>query len=335
MPHRVPGEMEPHERTIMCWPARDEIWGALRSEAEHDYATIARTIASFEPVTMVANARHAERAAELCGNGVDIVELPIDDSWARDSGPILAVDDGDLLALDWEFNAWGEKFHPFDADAQLVERWCDANGVARRPIDMVLEGGSITLDGAGTIVTTEQCLLHPNRNPSMSRVAIEAKLRAELAIEAIVWLPFGLELDDDTDGHVDNVAAFSAPGRVVVQGCDDPARADHHRLSINRRCLEEVVDARGRELEVVEVPVLPFTEVGGELVAVPYLNLYLCNGGVIVPVCGHAADDDMLALIGEQFPGRTVAPVPGAMLAFGGGGPHCITQQVPQVGAMT
>lgn len=325
----MPGEGEPHERTIMCWPVRDDLWGVLRPRAVEDYATIARSIAAFEPVTMIAPPGRAEEAEEFCGTFAEVVELPIDDSWARDVGPVYLVDDDGLVVLDPRFNGWGGKYGPHDEDDALAGRWAERRGERVRPEEMVLEGGSITVDGAGTLVTTEQCLLHPNRNPTMTRTDIEEALRRALGVSAVVWIPFGLALDRDTDGHVDNVAAFVEPGLVLVQGCDDPAEADHERLAIDRRCLEGTADARGEALRVVEVPVLPFTTVGDLRVVVPYLNLYVCNGGVIVPTCGHPADEDMLGVVQEAFPGRTVVAVPGEVLAFGGGGPHCITQQVP------
>jgi agmatine deiminase len=197
-------------------------------------------------------------------------------------------------------------------------------------VPVVFEGGSITVDGAGTVVTTEQCLMHPNRNPGMTRADIEAVMRETLGVSAIIWLPHGLALDDDTDGHVDNLAAFARPGRLVVQGCDDEAEADWLRCNVNIRCARGALDARGEPLEVVEVPVLPFAEVNGERVVVPYLNYLIGNGYVLVPTCGHPADDDMLAIIAAEHPGREVLALEvGATLAYGGGGIHCITQQVP------
>ena len=157
-------------------------------------------------------------------------------------------------------------------------------------------------------------------------------LEAELGVTTIVWLPYGLALDDDTDGHVDNVAAFARPGTLLVQGCDDESEDDWLRCNVNVRCARGAIDALGEAIEVVEIPVLPFTEVGGERVAVPYLNYYVANGVVVVPVCGHPADDDMLAIIAEQYPDREVIGLDvGAVLAYGGGGIHCITQQVPRV----
>jgi agmatine deiminase len=195
---------------------------------------------------------------------------------------------------------------------------------------MVFEGGSITGDGDGTLVTTSQCLMHPNRNPSLTQREIESTLRAELGAERVIWLPYGLALDDDTDGHVDNVAAFAAPGTLVVQGCDDGGQPDWLRLDVDRRVAAGALDAMQRALEVITIPVLPFAEVGGERVVVPYLNYYLGNGFVLIPTCGHPADAEMVDLIGAQYPGREAIGIDvGAILAFGGGGVHCITQQIP------
>jgi agmatine deiminase len=332
---RLPAEWEPHEATAMCWPVRADMWGDLLADAEVAHAEVANAIARFEPVTMLAPARLAERAASMCGPGVEVVELPIDDSWFRDSGPIYVVDDtGSRVATDWRFNAWGDKFLPYADDAAAAERFATRAGHPVRSIDMVFEGGSITGDGDGTLVTTTQCLMHPNRNPTMTQVEIEAVLRAELGTERLIWLPYGLALDDDTDGHVDNVAAFARPGRLVLQGCDDPDEPDWLRLDVDRRVAQGALDASGRAVEVVTVPVLPFAEIdrgdGPERVVVPYLNYYLGNGFVLVPTCGHPADADMLALISEQYPGReTVALDVGTILAAGGGGIHCITQQLP------
>lgn len=337
----MPAEWAPHERTVMAWPTREALYRELLAEARAAHAEVARLLSDFEPVTMVANpGAEAEQAAEQCGSGgrygIEVVELPIDDSWFRDSGPTYVLgtgeDAGRRRALDWVFNAWGEKFWPWDADAAAARRWGEHAGDEVRSVPVVLEGGAIAVDGEGTLVTTEQCLLHPNRNPDLTRVQIEAVLRAELGVEVVLWLPHGLALDDDTDGHVDNVAAFARPGVVVVQGCDDPDEQDWLRLHVNRRSAHGALDAAGRAIETVEVPVLPFAEVAGERVVVPYLNYYVANGAVLVPVCGHRADDDMCALIGEQYPGRQVVPVDvGAVLAFGGGGIHCITQQIPAV----
>ncbi len=197
----------------MCWPTRREIWGAQLRQAELDYAEIARAIAAFEPVTMIATARDAEAAADLCGDTVEVVELPIDDSWARDSGPLHVIGaDGTRTIVGVAFNAWGGKFHPFADDAALARRWAQRTGTPVVDEPMVLEGGAITTDGRGTLVTTQQCLLHPNRNPHLTRTQIEHTLEQRLGATVVHWLPYGHSLDDDTDGHVDNVAAYLRPG---------------------------------------------------------------------------------------------------------------------------
>jgi len=328
---RMPAELAPHERTAMCWPTRADLYGDLNDEARRAHAEVAAAIAVHEPVTMIAAPGDADAASRRCGGDVDVIELPIDDSWFRDTGPIYVIDDdGRRVALDWGFNGWGDKFRPWDTDATLARRFAEDAGHEWRSIPMVLEGGSIAVDGEGTLVTTEQCLLHPNRNPTMTRAGIEATLRHELGVDTIVWLPHGLALDDDTDGHVDNIAAFTRPGTLLVQGCDDRDEADWLRCNVNVRCARDAVDARGVALEVIEVPVLPFTEIGGRRVPVPYLNFYVANGVVVVGVCDHDDDADMLDLIADQFPGREVVGLDvGAVLAYGGGGIHCITQQIP------
>jgi agmatine deiminase len=330
----MPAESAPHERTVMCWPTRPSLYGELLSAAEHAHAEVAATIARFEPVTMIAPPAVAARAAARCGPAVEVVELPTDDSWFRDTGPIyvLSADGTHRVALDWIFNSWGEKYAPWERDAALAAEWARLAGDEVRPVPMVLEGGSIAVDGAGTLLTTTQCLLHPNRNPTLTRTQIEAHLCRELGVDVVLWLPHGLALDEDTDGHVDNVAAFVRPGLVLLQGCADEAEPDHLRADVNRRSIAGAPDADGRAIEIVEVPLLPFAFVGGTRVSVPYLNYYVGNGFVVVPVCGHEADADMVAIIAEHHPDRETIPLDvGAVLAYGGGGIHCITQQVPAV----
>lgn len=328
----MPGEFAPHERTVICWPTREEIYpGPLLDEARAAHAELARAISQYEPVTMIARPDQADDAAARCGAGIEVVPIPINDSWFRDTGPIYVLDeDGSRTAVDFTFNGWGEKYPPWDDDAWVASRWAEHAGHNVTTVPLVLEGGAISTDGEGSFVTTSQCLMHPNRNPRLNQRQIAAVLDAELGAEAILWLPYGLSLDRDTDGHVDNVACFAAPGVLVVQGCDDPAEEDHVRLDVNRRIADGWIDARHRIIEVIEVPVLPFVEREGRRVTVPYLNYYVGNGFVVVPTCGHPADADMLAIIAEQYPGRdTFALEIGSILALGGGGIHCITQQVP------
>jgi len=327
----MPAEFGPHERTIVCWPTRRELYGEMMPRAEEAHAEVARTIAEYEPVSMIVHPGPAvARAAAMCGDAVDIVEIPIDDSWVRDSGPIYVVDGLERVATDWTFNGWGMKYAPWDQDDLVAGRWAELAGDQSRRIPMVLEGGSITVDGQGTLVTTVQCLMHPNRNPDLTKLDIEERLGDELGVSTVVWLPYGLNDDDDTDGHVDNVASFAHPGVLVLQGCDDEREPDWLRLDVNARWARGSTDAGGRLLEVVQIPVLPFVEIGGRRRPVPYANYYIGNGFVLVPTTGHPADGDMLAIIAEQYLEREVIGLGvGAILAYGGGGIHCITQQVP------
>ena len=326
---RLPAETDRHERTLMAWPtiamAEIGLWGDAGLDGARDvYATIANAISAFEPLTMVAAPCDADDARRRCDDAVEVVALPLDDSWMRDTGPVVVVADGDRHALHFEFNAWGEKWSPWDADAAVGGRIAEHLGLPVHEVPMVLEGGSIAVDGAGTLVTTERCLLNPNRNPSMTRDDLEHMLRDTLGIDRVVWLADAIAEDDGTDGHVDNVVAFSAPGRALLQGCADPDNRNRAIAADNRKRL----DAAG--IDVVEVPDLPYARVGNSrLLPVPYVNLYALNGAVLVPTAGARTDDDALSIVAAEYPGREVIAVPGAVLAHGGGGVHCITMQVP------
>jgi agmatine deiminase len=319
----MPAEWAPHERTLMAWPARLELWGAQLAQAKADYAATATAVASFEPLTMVCtdDAAAAEARAALPGS-VDVIVEPIDDSWLRDSGPIFVSDGARRAGVHFGFNAWGEKFRPFDRDAAIGGRLVELMGDECYRASLILEGGSICVDDAGTLITTEQCLLHPSRNPRLSREQIEQELIEQLGVERVVWLGQGLVEDRDTDGHVDLIAAFTGAGRVLLQTVPE-GNPNFDNCQENVRRLQEA------GIEVVAMPHLPYTEVAGETVACAYMNFYLCNDAVIVPVCGADTDPDALSRIAECYPGREAVPVPGAVTAWGGGGPHCITQQVP------
>ncbi|MDQ6834598.1 MAG: agmatine deiminase family protein [Actinomycetota bacterium] len=321
---RTPAEWEPHERTLMGWPCRQELWGETLAQARRDYAAVANAVAAFEPVTMIANpGADAASARAACAAAVDVVELDLDDSWLRDCGPIYTYGQGGArVAVHFAFNAWGEKFVPYDHDAAVGRLIAERLGDEVRSTDLVLEGGSVLTDGRGTLLTTEQCLLNPNRNPSRSREEIEAELANCLGVLRFVWLGQGLVEDRDTDGHVDLIAAFIAPDHVLLQTVPE-SNPNFEGCQENR----ERLDAAG--FKVTELPLLAYTEVVGEPVAASYLNFYICNGGVIVPVSGADSDGQALGIISSAYPDREVVAVPGAVLAYGGGGPHCITQQVP------
>jgi agmatine deiminase len=325
---RVPAETAPHERTLIAWPTearREQLWHDQLTAARNVHALVARTIARFEPVTLVADPSEAEAAvAHVESSAVDVLAAPIDDSWLRDSGPVVAIDaDGARHALCFRFTGWGGSFTPFDRDATIGPRLAAHLGLPAYDVGIAGEGGALALDGAGIVVTTERCLLNPNRNPTLTRGLVDATLRRALGVDVVVWLPDGIAEDDGTDGHVDNVVSFFAPGRCLLQGCDDPSNPNHAIAATNRRLLEDA------GIEVTEVPVLPYAVVGGARVPVPYVNLVPLNGAVVVPVTGHDADTEILGLVGACFRGREVFGVPGSVLAYGGGGVHCITQPVP------
>ncbi|HEU4701663.1 MAG TPA: agmatine deiminase family protein [Conexibacter sp.] len=326
---RMPAEWEPHERTLIAWPAREAAWrGATIEQARDAHAQVAAAVAAFEPVTLVVDPAHAADARRRAtAENVELFEAPLDDSWLRDSGPLIVTGPaGRRAGIDFRFNAWGEAFAPYDKDAAIAERLLEHLGIERFASPLVLEGGSIAVDGTGRLVTTEQCLLNVNRNPLLDRAEIEAELRAHLGVEQVVWLGQGLVEDADTDGHVDNVCAFLAPRRALLQTVAAEEDPNWQAAEENARRLV----AAGVEVERWEL--LPrTTRADGGVVAIPYTNFYLCNGAAIVPLGEQDPDMDAEALrrLSTLLPGREVVGVPGRTLALGGGGVHCVTQQVP------
>ncbi len=326
----MPAEWAPHAGCLMAWPARKQLWGPRFDDAKQDYATVASAIAAFEPVLMVCNPGDAADVRRRCGHGVDPLEIPINDSWARDSGPIFVCDpSGQSAVVQFGFNAWGGRWEPHDDDARLATRVAEELGLPVFTAPMVLEGGAFFVDGEGTLLTTEQCLLNPNRNGQLNREQIEQILRAYLGVRTIVWLPHGHVLDvgpEGTDGHVDGVAQYLAPGRVLLEVTSDRNGPDYQPAHDNLAALRAATDAEGRAIDVSLIDPGPDPKVS-------YANHYLPNGGVIVPVSGGATDGPALARLQEIYPDREIVGVPGDALAYGGGGPHCVTQQIPQ-GAM-
>ena len=328
----MPAEWELHDACLMAWPSRDELWAGRISEAKNDYAAVARAVSDFEPVVMACNPGSAAEVRDMCGSGVEPLEVPINDSWARDSGPIFVKDAaGSVAAVKFGFNAWGNRWHPHDDDAQLPERVAAHLGMRLFEAPLVLEGGAIFVDGQGTLITTEQCLLNPNRNPNLSKDQIEALLKEFLGVQTVVWLPFGHSLDVGpaaTDGHIDGIAQFVAPGHVVLEVPSNPQATEYSYGHKNLAALEAVRDAQGRAFTISRLDPEPIPDAN-----VVYANFYLANGAVIVPIEGNAGDEPALSFIRDLYPGREIVGVPGEILAFGGGGPHCITQQIPSAGA--
>ena len=322
----MPPEWGPHAACLMAWPSRRDLWKERLAEAKADYAAVANAIADHEPVLMVCPPGQAAEVRSRCTASVEVLELPIDDSWTRDSGPIFVRDvAGRVAAVKFRFNAWGDRWHPFDEDARLPERIAAHLGMRLFSAPFVLEGGAILVDGEGTLVTTEQCLLDPNRNPRLTREEIEQSLRDYLGVSTVVWLPVGHSLDvgpAGTDGHVDGIAQFVGPGHLLLEAPADPRASEHVSGRRNLAALRAARDAAGRAFRVSVLDPGPHARLA-------YANHYLANGAVIVPVSGEPADGPVLAWLADVYPDRDIVAVPGATLDFGGGGPHCVTQQIP------
>ncbi|MCU1360162.1 MAG: Agmatine deiminase [Ilumatobacteraceae bacterium] len=324
--YSMPAEWEPHAGCVMAWPSRAELWGDKLDDAKRDYGSVADAIAAFEPVVMVCNPGLADDVRSHTTGNVTPLEIPINDSWARDSGPAFVRNAaGEIAVVGFGFNAWGNRWHPHDDDAALSERLAAALNLPFFKAPFVLEGGSFFVDGEGTLITTEQCLLNPNRNPDLTREQIEQGLRDHLGVVKIVGLPWGHRLDTGpagTDGHVDGVLQYVAPSQVVLEAVTDRDSPEYSRGQDNLDVLRVASDAVGRPFDVMILD-------PASTATVSYANHYLPNGGVIVPVGGNDADGPALDRLREIYPGRRVVGVPGETLAFGGGGPHCITQQIP------
>ena len=324
----MPAEWEPHQCCFMAWPARPSLWGELFGQAKLDYAEVARAIAGFEPVVMICRPGDAADVVSHCGSSVQVAEIEIDDSWARDSGPVFVTSgQGEVAAVDFGFNSWGGKYLPYDHDAALGRALADVLGTRYYRAPFVLEGGAFFTDGEGTLVTTEGPVLDPDRNPGASRGQFEQVVSDYLGIDLVLWLV--AFPDRDTDGHIDGIAQYARPAGLLLLV---PAEEEHENYGFARENLARLAgatDARGRRLEVIQFDVTATARAGGQPLDVPYLNCYLANGGVIVPVAGSPSDEAALARLSEVFADREVVGVPGAALSYGGGGPHCITQQMP------
>ncbi len=323
----MPGEWVPHTCCWMAWPCREGVWSD-DAVTRQDYANIANTIAGFEPVKMLVPPHKLEDARHLLSDAVEIVELPIDDSWARDSGPNFLIGGDTFAGSDWTFNAWGEKYSPYDQDARMAERILDFAGADRFPSSLVAEGGGVTVDGEGAVITTESCFLNKNRNPGLGRQEIEDELCRTLGAEKVIWIPGDIE-ETETDGHVDGIAAFIEPGRVLVE--INPDKTDpHHAVGVeNTRALADQTDAKGRKLELEFIDEGIYHEGIWNGGCSSYINAYLANGAVIVPGYGYDRDESAVETYRRIYPDRQVIQVPIHSLALGGGGVHCVTQQQP------
>lgn len=347
----MPGEFEHHSGCWLAWPERPDNWRLHARPAQEAYAAVAEAINVSEPVTVAVSDGQFERCRSMLSPSIRVVEISTDDAWIRDMGPTFVVDGaGARRGVDWHFNAWGGinggLYSPWDRDDRVASKLLDIERADRYRAPIVLEGGSIHTDGEGTVLTTEECLLNPNRNPSLSREQIEQTVLDYLGCERVIWLGPGV-YNDETNGHVDNLACFAAPGVVVLTWTDDESDPQH---AISRDALERLQvarDARGRPLEVVRIPSpgpLTLTEAeargvqevagtqprrAGDRLAGSYANFFIANSRVVVPLLDERYDEQAAEILGGCFPGREVVGVPAREILLGGGNIHCITQQVP------
>ena len=349
--YRMPGEFEPHDGCWMAWPERPDNWRLEAGPAQGAFVAVAVAIATVEPVRMAVSAAQRQRARALLPSSVDVVEIATDDAWMRDTGPTFLIEgSGGRRGVDWRFNAWGGHkgglYSSWERDDRVAATVLETEGADRYRAPIVLEGGSIHVDGEGTVLTTEECLLSPNRNPERSRQEIERVLCDYLGAEKVVWLGRGV-FEDETDGHVDNLACFVRPGVVVLSWTEDESDPQHAISHDARERLEAATDARGRPFEVVLLPspgplaitaeeaagVMPAPGTqprrAGDRLAASYVNFYLANSRVVMPLLDERHDEEAAAILRECFPGREVVGVPARETLLGGGNIHCITQQVP------
>lgn len=331
-PWRMPDEADAHRRTWMSFGASADIWGqALLPTVRDNLGLIAATIAEFEPVTMLVRPAEMAAAREACGPKVQLLARAVDDLWVRDTGCVFVVaDSGGLAAVDFNFNGWGGK-QPHAADQQVARFMASQAGSTRLATQLVLEGGGIEVDGEGTAIITESCVLNTNRNPGRSRAWVEAELRRLLGLVHIIWLP-GLRGHEITDGHTDFYARFTRPGVVVAHLDNDPDSPDHALTRRHLAILQAARDAAGRKLQVMPIasPARTRALTRRDEACTGYINFYVCNGAVLVPEFGDdRADESARKTLASLFADREVVALNIDGIAAGGGGIHCATQQEP------
>jgi agmatine deiminase len=348
----MPAEFEPHQGCWMLWPERGDTWRLGAKPAQEAFAAVAAAISRFEPVTVGVSDRQFDNARHMLPDRIRVVELASNDAWMRDVGPTVIVNrrSRKLRGIDWRFNAWGglEKglYFPWDQDDRVARKVLEVEQIDRYRAPLIMEGGAIHVDGEGTLITTESCLLNTNRNPHLSRQQIEAFLKSFLNLEKIIWIPQGVHLDE-TDGHVDNLCCFTKPGEVALTWTDE---ADDPQKKISEAALAVLSrsrDAQGRKLSVHKIHQpgpLYMTEAEskgldssdgakprkpGDRLAGSYINFYMANGGIVMPLFDDPHDAAARQTLQTLFPDRAVVGVRSREILLGGGNIHCITQQVP------
>ena len=336
--YRWPAEWERHRATWLSWPHNRETWPTALDRV---HATFGAMVAALQPGEVVeigvadrAMEDAARRAIRAAGGDPDhnvrFHHYATTDAWCRDHGPIFVTRaDGAVALCDFHFDNWGRKYPGWELDDAVPRHVAQILGLPRFPADVVLEGGGIEGDGLGTVITTEACLLNPNRGPGRTRERMERVLRDHLAARQVVWLRDGIE-GDDTDGHIDDLVRFVAPGVVLAVDCDDPADRNFSVLAENRRRLAAARDAAGRALAVVDLPMPPRIEMDGQRSPASHANFYVANGVVLLPVFGGASDARAAAILREHFADREIVAIRCNELVSGFGAIHCVTQQEPE-----
>lgn len=350
--YRMPGEFEPHKQTWMIWPERPDNWRNGGKPAQEAYTNVAKAISQFEPVTVIVSPGQYQNARARLPEDIRVVEMVNDDAWVRDCGPTFVVNDkGGVRACDWEFNAWGGLvdglYFPWYNDDQIAQKVCEIENVdSYRTDGFVLEGGSFHVDGEGTVITTEMCLLSEGRNPHLSREEIENMLKEYLNVSKVIWIKDGID-PNETNGHIDDVACYIRPGEVACIWTDDPENPFYAEAQAAYKTLSEATDAKGRKLKVHKLcltkkPCLlegastidaiqgTLPREDGEISIASYMNFLIVNGGVILPQYGDENDALAVEQVQAMFPDRKVVGVMTKEVAFGGGNIHCITQQQPR-----
>lgn len=349
---RMPGEFERHSGTYMIWPERPDNWRLGAKPAQKVFVEVANAIGKYEPMTMVVSRAQYDNARNMLADYVKVVEMSNDDSWMRDCGATFVVNDrGDMRGIDWKFNAWGGLvdglYFPWDQDDKIAQKMCEIEQVdSYRLDDFILEGGSIHVDGEGTLITTEECLLSEGRNSHLTKEEIEKVLCETLNLEKVLWIPNGI-YNDETNGHVDNICNFVKPGVVVLAWTDDESDPQYAISKAAYDYLSSVTDAKGRKLEIHKLycpaPILITKEESegvdavdgtlprqeGDRLAASYANYYTGNGFVALPVFNDPNDQRAIDLLQLLYPDRDIIPIYAREILLGGGNIHCITQQVP------
>lgn len=346
----MPAEWAAQQAVWMLWPYRPDNWRNQGLPAQQTFAQVAAAISAVTPVWMGVPAAHMEQARAIMPAAVKLVSIESDDCWARDTGPtVVTHPSGECRGIDWGFNAWGGHqgglYAPWNKDERVAQQMLAEHGFARYQAPLILEGGSIHVDGEGTCLTTAECLLNPNRNPHLNKEQIEDYLRSYLNVSQFIWLDEGVYMDE-TDGHIDNMCCFARPGEVILHWTDDEQDPQYPRSQAAYQVLSQAKDAQGRSLKIWKMPQpgplycteeeAQGVEVGsgvprraGERLAGSYVNFLITNGRIVFPLLDPATDDQAAALLQEIFPEYEIVGVPAREILLGGGNIHCITQQIP------